>query len=30
MPLKDTIQVRNSPMSGKSVSIAYDVKGVRE
>ena len=28
--LKDTIQVRNSGMSGKSASIACHVKGVRE
>jgi hypothetical protein len=28
--LKDTIQVRNSGMSGKSASIACDVMGVRE
>jgi len=28
--LTDTIQVRNSAMSGKSASIACDVKGVRE
>jgi len=28
--LKDTIQVRNSGMSGKSASIVCDVMGVRE
>jgi len=28
--LKDTIQVRNSGMSGKRASIACDVMGVRE